>query len=99
MSLDVTDTENRFIAQLDAKQFKRLDLLLNGLVGAVNRLTDRLVEGDAKQVEAINNLSENVGKWLAIISEKQPPVPKPPGPPAKVGSVKFIFPGLKEEST
>jgi hypothetical protein len=80
------------LIKLDQTQFDQYHLLLTHIGDAIQEFTkdngkwlsiqnDSILAGFAQVAEAIAN------------AQQQPP---PPGPPAKVGSVKFVFPGLKE---
>lgn len=72
-----------FELQLSDKQFKRLDLLLNGLVGAVNRESDAVTQALEKVAEAIAKIQPLPQpqpqllevKFMYILKNDHPAVP------------------------
>jgi hypothetical protein len=97
---------DRRTVTIEASQFNRLDLLFSTIINALWAINEQLKPID----NAINNQTTEITKWQSLQKEaieagfekvaqaiaNIQPLPKPPGPPAKVGSVKFVFPGLKE---
>lgn len=92
------------------EQWDILASRMNAIRAGVNIIGGRLgpVDKDKSLHQAITDLSDNIAKWQStqndsiiagfkLVAEAIAKLEEhKPGPPAKVESVKFVFPGLKE---
>jgi hypothetical protein len=89
--------------QIQPDQFRVIESRLNALRANLQIVTERLGPVDKdKSIQQtleteLSNINESIIAGFALVAEAiSKGLPPPPGPPAKVGFVKFVFPGLKE---
>ena len=80
----------------DDRQFELLDERLIDIQGKLRKLKVDQLELAQSTLLKFAKLEKLMTDGFDRIAEAIEKLPHPPGPPAKVGSVKFIFPGLKE---